>query len=250
MATLILNGVLIVVIISVVVLLFYFKIKGVIKEHEEESDYTRDRDKYSIESMKAFIKKQFDEITRMNLYDLALSEEEFNRRKNVKYELKKALKGAGYADKNDKKYVKSLIFDFLRNVYLVNESNINHAIKFSDFTQLTSQDKFDIILYVYQKEFKAEALTEIITRYNLDRPRYEFDDQMASYVITKEDVDEIFDKEITPDILSFEDKLQIVSQRVYQLYKGYSVIDEIRDQNIDGISRWCIWYSTFIYGSN
>ena len=49
----------------------------------------------------------------MNLYDLALSEEEFERRKNVKYELKRALKGAGYADSNDKKYVKSLMFDLL-----------------------------------------------------------------------------------------------------------------------------------------
>ena len=35
----------------------------------------------------------------------------------------------------------------------------------------------------------------------------------------------------------------IVVQRIYQQYKGYSSIDEIRDMNIDGISRWCIWSS-------
>ena len=33
------------------------------------------------------------------------------RRKNKKYELKKALKGCTYGDVNDKRYVKELIFD-------------------------------------------------------------------------------------------------------------------------------------------
>ena len=73
----------------------------------------------------------------MNLYDLALSEDEFERRKNTKYELKKALKGAGYASANDKKYVKTLMFDLLRNQYKVNERNINYAIPFDNKDKLT-----------------------------------------------------------------------------------------------------------------
>ena len=52
----------------------------------------RERQRYSIKGMTDFIKHEFDEITRMNLYDLALSEDEFERRKNTKYDLKKALK--------------------------------------------------------------------------------------------------------------------------------------------------------------
>ncbi len=36
--------------------------------------------------------------------------------------------------------------------------------------------------------------------------------------------------------LDFADKLNIVTQRIYQFYKGYSSIDEIRDMNIDGVS--------------
>ena len=34
----------------------------------------------------------------------------------------------------------------------------------------------------------------------------------------------------------FEDKLNVISQRLYQLYKGFGVIDEIRDMRIDGVS--------------
>ena len=215
------NILLIILLVGFVVVFLYFKVKKSVtsEENPSETEIERDKEKYSIRTMQEYIKKQFDEITRMNLYDLALSEEEFERRKNVKYELKKALKGAGYADASDKKYV--------------NEFNINYAIPFNNFDDLSSQDQFEILLHMYKKEFKAEALTQIITKYNLDTPKYEFDPQVPSYVITKEEIAQIFNNEIT---LTFEDKLEIVVQRVYQGYKGYSVVDDIRDMNIDGVS--------------
>ena len=232
---LVLNITLTIVLIAFVICFFIYKVKKT-DEKEATDELSREKDKYSIEKMKAFIKKQFDEITRMNLYDLALSEEEFERRKNVKYELKKALRGAGYADKNDKKYVKTLMFDLLRNNYKVNNFNINNAICFNNSEELTSQDKFEILMHVYKKAYKTEALTQMITKYNLDIPKYEFDPQVPSYVITAQEIDQIFSSEITDDTLSFDDKLEIVVQRIYQEYKGYSVVDDIRDMNIDGVS--------------
>jgi pilus assembly protein CpaF len=231
----VLNIVLIGLIIALVVMFFRVKIKNS-NNSDVELNIERDKEKYSIKTMQSYIKKQFDEITRMNLYDLALSEEEFERRKNIKYELKKALKGAGYADSSDKKYVKTLMFDLLRNNYNVNEQNINNAIKFDTVEELTSQDKFEILMHEFKKEYKTEALTTIITKYGLDFPKYEFDKTIPSYVITAEEIDSIFDKEISLDTLSFDDKLEIVVQRIYQGYKGYSVVDDIRDMNIDGVS--------------
>ena len=225
------------ILVLFVFLFFFFKYK--IKKSDSkdpEINLAREKEKYSLPKMQEFIKKQFDEITRMNLYDLALSEEEFERRRNVKYELKKALRGAGYADQKDKKYVKTLMFDLLRNNYNVNSVNINNAIPFNDFESLTPQDKFEILMHVYKKEFRAEALTEIITKYNLDMPKYEFDSEVSSYVITAKEINDIFEKEITEGSLSFEDELEIVVQRIYQHYKGFSVVDDIRDMNIDGVS--------------
>ena len=78
------------------------------KEHTPTPAYVFDLDR-----MKEFVKKRLDEITKVNLYDIGLSEEELKRRKNKKYELKKALKGCTYGDVNDKKYVKELIYDLL-----------------------------------------------------------------------------------------------------------------------------------------
>lgn len=91
--------------------------------------------------MTEFVKKRLDEITKINLYDIGLSEEELKRRKNKKYELKKALKGCTYGDVNDKKYVKELVFDILQKEYGVTESNISKAIPFDIPSLLTAQDK-------------------------------------------------------------------------------------------------------------
>ena len=189
---------------------------------------------YSVERMTEFIKARMDEITRTNLYDIGLSEDELKRRKSKKYELKKALKNCTYGDVNDKKYVKELIFDLLHREYGVNQVNITNAIDFDNIDRLTVQDKFDILLYMYKQQYGYEALSELIKKYNLDEEKYVYGSTIASYVITPEEISDIFEKEY--EYLSFEDRLNILSQRIYQNYKGFSVIDEVRDMNIDGIS--------------
>ena len=189
---------------------------------------------YTIDVMTEFVKKRLDEITKINLYDIGLSEEELKRRKNKKYELKKALKGCTYGDVNDKRYIKELIFDLLQKEYGVTETNISKAIPFDIPSLLTAQDKFDILIYAYKKEFAYEALTELIKKYDLAELKYIEGETKPSYVITSDEIEDIYEKENI--VLSFSDKLSVVVQRIYQHYKGYSSIDEVRDMNIDGVS--------------
>ena len=209
-------------------LIYYFinKNKKAVVEEMEVDDKT-----FTLLKMRDFVKHRLDEITKVNLYDIGLSEEELKRRKNKKYELKKALKGCTYGDVNDKKYVKELIYDLLAKEYGVDETNISKAIPFDIPSLLTSQDKFDILIYTYKKEFGYEALSEIIKKYNLDVLKYIQGETKPCYVITEAEIDDIFEKESI--VLTFSDKLNIVVQRIYQHYKGYSSIDEIRDMNID-----------------
>ena len=204
------------------------------KNAEVETEIEKDDKTYTLDQMKNYVKKRLDEITKINLYDIGLSEEELKRRKNKKYALKKALKGCTYGDVNDKRYVKELIADLLAKEYGVDETNISSAIPFDIPSLLTSQDKFDILIYAYKKEFGYEALTQLIKRYNLATLKYIEGETKPCYVITGEEIDEIFEKEKI--VLSFQDKLEVVVQRIYQHYKGYSSIDEIRDMNIDGVS--------------
>ena len=227
------NIVLILVVLAIAGYLVFYIVKKK-KTAEVEATIDVDDKTYTIEKMIEFVKKRLDEITKINLYDIGLSEEELKRRKNKKYELKKALKGCTYGDANDKKYVKELIYDLLEKEYGVTESNISKAIPFDIPSLLTAQDKFDILIHAYKKEFAYEALTELIKKYNLAELKYLEGETKPSYVITEHEIEEIYEKENI--MLSFSDKLDIVVQRIYQHYKGYSSIDEIRDMNIDGVS--------------
>ncbi len=201
---------------------------------EIEEEVIVDDKTYTLDMMMNFIKKRLDEITKVNLYDLGLAEEELKRRKAKKYELKKALKGCTYGDVNDKKYVKELIYDVLVKEYGVDETNVSKAIPFDVPSLLTPQDKFDIIIYMYKKDFGYEALTELIKKYNLAELKYTAGDAKPSYVITSEEINDIYAKENFN--LTFDDKVMVIVQRIYQRYKGYSSIDEVRDMNIDGVS--------------
>ena len=227
------NILLILVVIAVAGYVIYYNIKKK-KEAPVETTLNVDDKTYTIEVMTEFVKKRLDEITKINLYDIGLSEEELKRRKNKKYELKKALKGCTDGDVNDKKYVKELIFDLLEKEYGVTETNISKAIPFDIPSLLTAQDKFDILLYAYKKDFGYEALTELIKKYNLGDLKYIEGETKPSYVITSNEIEDIYEKENV--ILTFSDKLNVVVQRIYQHYKGYSSIDEVRDMNIDGVS--------------
>lgn len=225
-------GLILILIVGVAYWIYYIIKKK--KTAEVEEQITVDEKTYTLEKMTQYVKDRLNEITKVNLYDIGLSEEELKRRKQKKYELKKALKGCTYGDVNDKKYVKELIYDLLEKEYGVTETNISKAISFDVPSLLTSQDKFDILLYAYKVEFGYEALTELIKKYNLAELKYIEGETKPSYVITSNEIEEIFERENI--VLSFDDKLKIVVQRIYQYYKGYSSIDEIRDMNIDGVS--------------
>ena len=226
----------IVLILAVALVFVYLVYRNIQKKKNAEVEKLVDVDDqtYTLQKMTDYIKKRLDEITKINLYDLGLTEEELKRRKNKKYELKKALKGCTYGDVNDKKYVKELIYDILSKEYGVDETNISKSIPFDIPSLLTPQDKFDIIIYMYKKEFGYEALTELIKKYELDTLKYVAGDAKPCYVITEDEINDIFERE--GFVLTFSDKLNIVVQRIYQHYKGNSSIDEVRDMNIDGVS--------------
>ena len=79
------NTLLIIIVIGVAIFsIVYGLIKK--KNQQAEEEISLDDKTYTLEKMIEFIKKRLDEITKINLYDIGLSEEELKRRKNKKYE--------------------------------------------------------------------------------------------------------------------------------------------------------------------
>lgn len=223
------NWLLILVLVLLAGMLLYFRMSGrKLEKPTEERVYT-------IAAMTAFVKQTLHDLTSSNLYDLGLSEEAFRRRKNKRTELKKALRGCTSGDTRDKTYVKQFVYDLLLQTYQLDETSINRILPFDEPYELSPQDQFDILLYQYKKRYRQNGLSELIRKYDLDRPKLGIEDgKTESYRITAEEIHEIYKKDARR--LHFEDKLHIVVQRIYQQYKGFSVVDEIRDMKIDGVS--------------
>lgn len=189
---------------------------------------------YTLEAMTAFVKDTLHEMTTSHLSDFGLSEEEYRRRKNKRAELKKALRGCVSGDLRDKEYVKQVIADLLMQQYELDDEHLNLLLPFHQPDALTAQDQFDFLLDHYKQQFGLRALDQMLQTYELDRQRFDEDGQLEAYRISEEEIRDIYLKD--HPLLRTEDKLRIVVQRIYQHYKGFSVIDELRDMQIDGVS--------------
>lgn len=197
--------------------------------------YSMEDDKYRIDTLVEYVKNAFNDMIKTNLYAMNISREEFEKRVQNKNQIRKALKTCIYGDINAKNYVKDCIRDILLKLYKLDENNIDRIINFSRPGELTAQDKFEILIYQYKKEHGYRALEKLIVENDLDNQKPDEDGDGVRYIITAEEIEQAFISK-SQKILSFEDKLNIIVQRIYQDYKGYSVIDEIRDMKIDGVS--------------
>ena len=76
------NVLLSVVVIVIAGLAFFYYTKKK-KEQKVEATVVVDDKTYTLDVMKEFVKKRLDEITKVNLYDIGLSEEELKRKQAV-----------------------------------------------------------------------------------------------------------------------------------------------------------------------
>ena len=139
-----------------------------------------------------------------------------------------------YGDVRSKTYVKEYIKEWLINSYGVNENTIDQVLPFKESRKLAVEDKFLLLLFHYEKEYKQDAFRKILENNNLTPEYLGTKNLTAPYTITSEDIERIYQTEHIR--LGFLDKLDVVVQKIYQEYKGHGVIDELRDCHIDGIS--------------
>lgn len=186
----------------------------------------------SIKNLTERVSAEFNGILRANLYEIGLKSEEIERLRRKKRELRNALKNTGVGDVFAKNIVKSIIKDILTEKIRVNAENIGTIIKFDKYNELSVKDKFDILLYIYSKDFGKDGLTKLIEENDLLEAVYT--EEGFKYDISDCDIEDVFREKGRR--LKFIEKLDIVVQRIYEKYRGLGIVDEIRDMNIDGVS--------------
>lgn len=188
----------------------------------------------SIESILADVMVTFSDMLKSSVYEHGLNQDEIDKKIEEKKQLRSMLKECTFADKAAKEFVKNHITEILLNKYCLNKENINNIIPFHDVNMMSSQDIFESVLYLYKIDYGFDALDRLIGDFNLDDAKTAPDGELY-YEIDEEDIRSLTMR-INLGALGFMDKIRILTQRIYQLYKGNGCIDEIRDMRIDGVS--------------
>ena len=221
-------SIIVLILMGLVIALYFFFVS---KKFSRETQDTQDPQRYTIPTLIGYVKDSINEITRTNLFELGLNEVEFKKQTNKRAELKKALKVCMHGSIVDKQFVKAFIYDILLS-YIPDEK-INAVIPFNNPYLLSTKEKFVVLLYMIKKEHGFNALSYLIDTFELDKLKKTKNEEYAFYV-SKKEINDIYDR--MGLIPTREDKLEIITQTVYEQYKGLGVIDEIRDMNIDGVS--------------
>lgn len=223
------DNMIIIALISVLTLLMIYFLFKKDQEPDQKDDLMNI---YSIQYLKEGIKNLFNEIINQNIMALYLNKTETKKREQQKARLIAALRSCAQGNLGEKEYVKDYIKDLLQSNLKINQNTIDQVIPFHQPRSLTVQDKFEILLYVLKKDFGFKAFDRLCTLNQFDLPKK---NEFGSYYeITRDDINRAFEAYSEP--LRYIDKLEVVTQRIYQEVYGFSVADELRDMEIDGIS--------------
>lgn len=154
------------------------------------------------------------------------------------------LKTCYTGDENDKMYVKHLMRRVMLGGsiyasenfpvgYKIDEGNINRFIPWNTPESINPYILFLAMLLYHKEEYGQNALGYLIEKYQLNNLRSRGDDGMGFY-IDENDIRQIWAAETLP--MSFDDKLEVLLQLVYEETYGNSCIDEILYQNVGDIS--------------
>lgn len=195
---------------------------------------------YSIKYLTDGVAQVFADTQKANLKEQNLSKREMEAEARKKLELRRSLKTAAFGDTNAKKFVKSFIKEIIQSKkYNVTKETIDLVIPFNHINALDVRSKVDIIFYLYSKKYGSKGFNALMNDYQLNAPKNITNAQEESgsmlYEITENDIKRVFEDVYSKNRLTFEDKLEIVAQRIFADYKGFGPVDMLFDFSLDEI---------------
>lgn len=208
-------------------------------------------DSNSLDKQISKVTEMFNNLVKQDLALLDLTEDEYKIQENIKNEtltaLDQAPKGIPSAKVKVKQHIKNML---LQGKTGITPKNIGRIISFDEPSKLSNRDKFEICHHYYLKRAEAEykklssderkkaqdatrtAMERLIEENNLDKPIID-KDGFARHIVTNEMFEAMY-QNVTgkPDYtLTYNDKIDIITQRIYAQFKGHSVADIFLDNS-------------------
>lgn len=225
-----LNSILTVVsLLAVVLILFmlYQKSKGQ-QEIIEEDDFG------SIDKVVEAVKLEMVEIIKDD-YSLGLTEAEFNSLYKRKARIQEALRNCVFGIDSAKIIVIELIRTFIAENIPI--ETIEELLGLADGQDPSDHVKFEILMYRYKKKYGKGALSAWIDKNNFARERDGIDADGGGDSAYFIDIEELYMSYDEEDIhLSNDEKIDVLAVLVYQLYKGFGIVDTLREMDVNGFN--------------
>lgn len=227
--------------------LFVYKTIRSTMRHDNDSSEYQNND--TIHALVEFVKNSFSEYLNEDYNEMNLNQKDFERLEKERAEFRHQLKEASYGNMNAKQYVKEFISNILQNKKMITRENVNHFVNFDNVQALTSTEMMWILSYAFAKYCEEETngeksakdgLEEMIKRHHL--ARLHKDDAKTQtgemvYDISAKMIKNVFIKEKDGVLknLDYVDKVNIIVNIVYSLFKGFGVVEMLLESTVDEI---------------
>lgn len=207
---------------------------------------------YTIQYLVDYVKATFSEYMKANLNESVLNRNDYDLMMSKKLELRRKLKEAAYGNRDAKDYIKSTIRDLLMNDLKLEDPQLYKIIPFDKTDELSSVDMTEILIYAFSKycsektegKYTAkEGLTYMIDKY--DMAEMHPDDTESGnpndwiYDISAKMILDVYEKEMQEGgvlaDLGYMDRINIITQRIFEKYKGFGAADMLIDSSVDEV---------------
>ena len=232
------NTLLIILVLILAGVGFFFWSKKTVSLHFEEET----EDPYTIAYLVDYVNQSFSQMLRRSLKDMNLTREQLEREENLKRELRESIRQSAIGDNRAKAFVKASILGIIcnsRRSNTINEYTIDNVIKFQDPTEMTAQEKFETMLYIYEnkvigsngKHYGSNGISAMFKDYKFNVP----DPGTNNYIVRSEQIDSAYDDLMTKYSLDYADKREILAQRIFEDLEGFGPVDMLLDTSVDEV---------------
>lgn len=199
-------------------------------------------DLYTLDSLQEYVSERYGkEIAAQTANSREDRKKSYQRDRILKYD-----RDCYSGDPNDKRFVKSYMLRIMTDCEGLPEKgfpvgygvNVDTVDKFIDWKRKDNDAylKFLGMLLFYKTNlgFGQEAFGKFVENHALNRLRPDTDGKSIGFFITRDDIDAAWDKENIQ--MTYEMKVELLTQLMYEEIKGNSCIDELTYQNVGDIS--------------
>lgn len=234
--------------IVVIILALTYAVYRILHNIDTEDEIIEEIDSDEVD-LKYLIKETaqaFSRTLKKNINDDNMTQAEMIRKERRRTSLRQAMTNAGYGDDAAKRTVKNNVKELLLNEkYEIDNKSINNIIAFDSPEKLKGNDLFEIVLYCYNKKYGSRGFHEMMEEWNLTKPVIENGE--SKYKVTTEIMRYIYYAlffETDPEKqsaklghveLDFNDKIEILGQKIFEKYVGLGPVDMLNETSVDNI---------------